>query len=435
MPDAIDMAGGVNVDIYNICVQYAEIRYTMIKQFPMDEYPLMKRKKRRYLRLRYLLLPLLLIFGFLFFMPDNKGVAEMVPVKEKKAALAKKDLTIIDQDSIKKQNLTINWGLQQFISETAVKYKLYYGAIVVMDARTGDILAMYGQKSSGQDCSICLDPNHAASIFKLVTAVAAMDQGGYNSSSVFSYTGNAHTLYKNQLKDRKDRWTANITLADAFAHSNNVVFAKIGMLHLGETPIFLTAMKLGFWKSPLKEIECTPSTIFFPQTEYNLAELSCGFNRQTKISPMHAAQMVSSVLNKGSMVTPRLVRSEEDDHIQAMSEEAARNLAFMMERTARSGTVAKAFRHVESDKVLRDLTIGGKSGSIDGDDPQGRRNWFVGYAQNRSSNEAITIGCLLIRNGYFWIEADTLSRLVMRYYFSRQLDVAQTTKRGAKPKT
>ena len=178
-----------------------------------------------------------------------------------------------------------------------------------------------------------------------------------------------------------------------------------------------------------REVGCTVGK------DLAVAELSCGFNRQTKISPVHAAQMVSSVLNKGSMVTPRLVRSEEDEHIQAMSEEAARNLAFMMERTARSGTVAKAFRHIDSDKVLRDLTIGGKSGSIDGDEPQGRRNWFVGYAQNRTSNEAITIGCLLIRNGYFWIEADTLSRLVMRYYFSRQLDVAQTTKRGAKPKT
>jgi cell division protein FtsI/penicillin-binding protein 2 len=188
-----------------------------------------------------------------------------------------------------RHDLTINWGLQQFISENAVKYKLHYGAIVVMDARTGDILAMYGHKTSGQDCGICLDANHAASIFKLVTAVAAMDQGGYTSHSVFSYTGNAHTLYKNQLVDRKDRWTADITLADAFAYSNNVVFGKIGTHYLGETPIYLTALKLGFWKSPLDEIACAPSTIFFPRDEYSLAELACGFNRQTKMSPLHAA--------------------------------------------------------------------------------------------------------------------------------------------------
>ena len=403
----------------------------MISQFPVDEYPWLKRKKRRSFRLRYLLLPLLFVTVSVFFLPDIKGGAEIFPERDKKipparTVLGKKDLTRIDQDCIKKYNLTINWDLQQFISETAIRYKLYYGAIVVMDTRTGDILAMYGRKSTGQDCSICLDTNHAASIFKLVTVVAAMDQGGYTSGSVFSYTGNAHTLYKKQLIDRKDRWTADITLADAFAHSNNVVFAKLGTLHLGETPIYLTAMKMGFWKSPLKEVECTPSTIFFPQNEYNLAELACGFNRQTKISPVHAAQMVSAAVNNGNMITPRLVRSEDVEHTQVMSEEAAHHLTYMMERTVRCGTVAKAFRHIGSDRVLRDLTIGGKSGSIDGDEPQGRRNWFVGYAQSRTNGEAITIGCLLIRDRYFWIEADTLARLVMRHFFAKSVNnVAQ----------
>ena len=391
----------------------------MIRQFPVDDSPLQKRKKRRFIRLRYLLLPLLLMACFMFFLPDNKGGAEIFSVKEKKRELSRKDIARIDQETIRRHGLTINWGLQQFISVNAVKYKLHYGAIVVMDARTGDILAMYGHKTSGQDCGICLDPNHAASIFKLVTAVAAMDQGGYTSHSVFSYTGNAHTLYKNQLVDRKDRWTADITLADAFAYSNNVVFGKIGTHYLGETPIYLTAMKLGFWKSPLDEIACAPSTIFFPRDEYSLAELACGFNRQTKMSPLHAAQLVSAAVNKGGMVTPRLVRSEHVEQSQVMSEEAARHLSLMMERTVRCGTVAKRFRNISSDRVLRDLTIGAKSGSIDGDEPQGRRNWFVGFAKSNTTGEAITIGCLLIRDDRFWIEADTLSRLIMRHYFSK----------------
>lgn len=398
----------------------------MFEQFPVDGYPLQKRKNRRFLRLRYLLLPLFLIMASIFFLPDTKGVSELATAKEKKKELTRKDIERIDQEVIKKNNLTINWDLQQFIAETAVKYKLHYGSVVVMNAHNGDILAMHGQKGQEQDCGICLDTNHAASIFKLVTAVAAMDQGGYNSHSVFYYTGSAHTLYKNQLLDRRDRWTADITLADAFAYSNNVVFGKIGSIYLGETPIYLTVMKMGFWKSPLREIYCVPSTIFFPQDEYGLAELACGFNRQTKISTVHAAQMVSAALNRGNMLTPRLVRSEEVEKVQVMSEGAARNLSFMMERTVRCGTVAKRFRDVGSDRVLRDLDIGGKSGSIDGDEPQGRRNWFVGFARNQRTGEAITIGCLLIRDDYFWIEADTLSRLIMRRYFSKIADtVAQ----------
>ncbi|HPI93303.1 MAG TPA: penicillin-binding transpeptidase domain-containing protein [Deltaproteobacteria bacterium] len=335
------------------------------------------------------------------------------------------DLVRIDQGSIRRFNLTIDWDLQQFIAGNAGKYKLHYGTIVVMDAHNGNILAMYGQGPQGEDSTLCLDANHAASVFKMVTAVAAMDHGGYTDTSTFSYTGSAHTLYKNQLVNRRDRWTADITLADAFAHSNNVVFAKIGTTYLGETPILLTAMKMGFWKSPLKEIECTPSTIFFPVDEYNLAELASGFNRQTKITPVHAAQMASAAVNDGAMVTPRIVRGGDVEMIRVMGEDTARCLASMMERTTRCGTLSGEFRNISSDRVLRNLTIGAKSGSIDGDEPRGRRNWFVGFARNDASGEAIAIGCLLVLDDRFWIQADTLTRLIIRHYFARPADVAQ----------
>lgn len=342
----------------------------------------------------------------------------MIPAKG--AALTRDQLVRIDQETIRKHNLTIRWDLQRFIADNAVKYKMYYGTIVVMDARTGDILAMYGQGRQGEDCSLCLDANHAASVFKIVTAVAAMDQGGYTEDSLFSYTGSAHTLYRHQLLNRKDRWTADITLADAFAHSNNVVFGKIGTIYLGETPILLTAMKMGFWKSPLQEIECSPSTIFFPRDEYNLAELSCGFNRLTKITPVHAAQMASTAVNDGWMVTPRIVRGKDVNRVQAMSKGTARHLASMMVRTIRCGTISSEFRGLSSDRVLRDITIGAKSGSIDGDEPMGRRNWFVGFARN-DAGDAIAIGCLLVLDARYWIQADTLSRLIIRHYFSSQL--------------
>jgi len=394
----------------------------MNRQPPYTDFDSRKRTGRRF-RLRYLLLPLILVAISLLFLPEIKGGAEVLTKHE--PGLTKQDLVRISPETVRDKNLTINWDLQNFIAENAVKYKLHYGAIAVMDAHTGDVLALFGQKSMVQDCTLGLEPELAASVFKLVTAIAAMDQGGMNTNSTFSYTGNAHTLYKNQLVDRKNRWTANVTLADAFASSNNVVFAKLGTIYLGETPIYLTALKLGFWKNPLKECESAPSTIFFPQDEYSLAELSCGFNRLTRISPLHAAEIVTSVMNNGNMITPRIIRNVPVEQIPVMSKETSRNLSSMMERTVKMGTVAKRFRGASSDRVLRQLVIGAKSGSIDGDQPAGRRNWFVGYAQNVNTGEAITIGCLLIRDNYFWIEADTLSRLIFRHYFAKPVTVAE----------
>lgn len=388
----------------------------MMDRIPIEDYAGPFKRRRRRFRLRYLLLPLVLLGVIFLFMPDGKSGSEMIPPRGK--PLDSRDLVHIDENVIRSHGLTIDPDLQRFVAETASKYKLHYGAMVVMDAHSGAILAMYGKDVHGEDCRVCLKANHAASVFKIVTALAALENG-FSPGSVFTYTGGAHTLYKSQLVERRDRWTADITLADAFAKSNNVVFGKIGMHRLGESPILLAAMKLGFWKSSLPEVDAEPSTLYLPEDPYALAELASGFNRKTKITPLHAAQMAAAAVNGGRLVTPRLVRGSQPEAAQVMSPKTASMLADLMQETVRSGTLASEFRSARSDRVLKDITIGAKSGSIDGDDPPGRRNWFVGFALDEDTGNAISIGCLLVLNERFWIQADTFSRLVMHYYFSR----------------
>ena len=414
----------------------------MNRQFFIHSYSSRRKRKKKLFRLRYLLLALVIYGGWHFFFSGEsddvsreggKTVAEMEsPAGPEPSAanaalfragvrpLAKSDLVHIDENLIRARNLTIDWDLQQFLAEMGARYKLYYGSLAVIDAGTGAILALYGQTPTGQDCSLGLDTEPAASIFKVVTATAAMDQAGFTDQSVFFYTGNAHTLYKSQLSNKRNRWCDDISLAEAFARSNNVVFGKLGTIYLGQAPIFLTAKRLGFWKSPLKEFTSEQSTSFLPRDEYNLAELACGFNKQTRMSPLHAAQILTPVLNRGAMVTPRIVASSPVEKVQAMRVETASRLGSMMQMTVRSGTVAKTFRGVGSDRVMKHLDIGGKSGSIDGDDPAGRRSWFAGYAVNRDTGQGIAVGCCLILKDHFLIEAHTLTRLVMRHYFSNQ---------------
>jgi penicillin-binding protein A len=406
----------------------------MNRKFLIHSYPLRKARKRRLLRLRYLLLALILYAGWHFIFPGGKddgtsaqertafkaaGVHKAAaPVKAKPLPLTKHDLVSIDPELIKARNLTIDWELQQFITDMAARYKLHYGSIAVMDAATGDILALYGQSPEGTDCSRGLDTEPAASVFKVVTATAAMDQGGFTEKSMFFYTGNAHTLYKNQLTNKRNKWCADISLTDAFARSNNVVFGKLGTIYLGQAPISLTAKRLGFWKSPLREFRSEPSTSFLAKDDYNLAELACGFNKQTRMSPLHGAQVMTTVLNSGAMVTPRIVKASPVEKIQVMRSDTASRLGTMMEKTVRAGTVAGTFRGSSSDRVLKHLAMGGKSGSIDGDEPAGRRNWFVGYARNRYTGQAITVGCVLILKDRFLIQSDMFTRLIVRHYFS-----------------
>ena len=124
------------------------------------------------------------------------------------------------------------------------------------------------------------------------------------------------------------------------------------------------------------------------------------------------------------MVHPRIVSSDAVRSEQVIRDETARELRSMMNQTIRRGTVSRTFWNSRHDRVLKDVQLGAKSGTIDGTDPDGRRNWFVGYAEHHKTGDAITIACLIIREDYYWIESDDLSKKIIRYYFSKPVTVA-----------
>lgn len=381
--------------------------------------PYRKKKRKRYIA--YIFLSVVVLFVFTMVFAGKKGEADVVAKPEAMKFLSKDVLKHISEENIKKYDMTIDWELQNYISQAAKKYKINFGAVVVMDANNGDIISMWGRDRSGEDCSIPLNSYLAASIFKIVTASAAMEKGMTPLSPV-SYTGNPWTIYKGQLKSRSDKWTQNITFSHAFAQSNNVVFAKLGM-SLGEEPLFLNAMRYGFWKPPMRECWSAPSTVMIPENEYDLGELACGLNHTTQMSPVHAAQIVTPALNKGFMVSPRIVRSIPVEKRGVVSEKIADDIYMMMGDTIKSGTFSRRFRMCSTDKVLKDITIGAKSGSIDSKNPEGRLTWFVGYADHPTKGK-IVIASLLLRDAYYWIKSDEFARMIIKQYYEHQPQIA-----------
>ncbi len=385
-----------------------------------NKYILIPEKKKNHKRyLPYLLLSVVVLFIFTIVFAGKKGEPDVKAEEQK--FLGKDVLKHISEKDIKRYDLTIDWDLQNFISETAGKYKIGFGAVIVMDATNGDIISMWGKDRSGEDCSLPLNSYLAASIFKIVTASAAIERGMTPLSPV-SYNGNPWTIYKGQLKDRTDKWTQHITFAHAFAQSNNVVFAKLGM-SLGEEPLFLNAMRYGFWKPPMRECWSAPSTVMIPENEYDLGELACGLNHTTQMSPVHAAQIVTPALNKGIMVSPRIIRSMPVEKTTVINEKIADDLYMMMGDTIRSGTFSRRFRMCSTDRVLKEVTIGAKSGSINSKNPEGRLTWFVGYADHPTKGK-ITIVSLLLRDPYYWIKADEFARMIIKQYYDHPPQIA-----------
>lgn len=305
-----------------------------------------------------------------------------------------------------------------------------YIGIVVMEADTGRVLAMAGFDKADPDANPCLDSHFpAASLFKIVTAAAAVEQYQYTGNTTVRFNGYQHTMYRSQLREVDNRHTHRMTFADAFAQSVNPVFGKLGKLNLGQTMLVQYGLGFGFNQPIDFELPIAPSRLTVKETPYHWAEIASGFNRDTTISPIHAAMIVSAILNQGRMVAPMLVARIEDESgrllyrsrvswaQQAMTAEAAAILAAMMETTVRTGTARAAFSGWQRDPVLSGLHIGGKTGSIFTRSRDARIDWFAGFGARQEGPGKLVVAAMVAHEEYIGVRAAAYARMAMAHYF------------------
>ena len=134
----------------------------------------------------------------------------------------------------------------QTVAQRALyKAHIANGAVVVLDVKTNEALAIAGVQSKRVDPTMALSAQTPGSIFKLVTAAAALDAFRYRPDSQFYCSGGIHIPGISM-----NCWTAHgaLSLIAAIAESCDTTFAEVGMalgrvgletetrrLHLGET--------------------------------------------------------------------------------------------------------------------------------------------------------------------------------------------------------
>jgi len=327
---------------------------------------------------------------------------------------------------------TLDMDLQRSLLAALDTRTARYIAVVAVDPNTGRILAMAGYDRDGQSGNPCLDNRFpAASLFKIVTAAAAVQEANLNGASEVHFNGGRYTLYRSQIKEKVTRYTTRIPLRDAFAGSVNPVFGKLGALRLGKDTMTRWAEAFGFNRPIPFETPLAPSHFEASADTYHLAELASGFNRQTTVSPLHAALIAAATVNAGRLYEPsavaRIVDAGGRVHYKSrprlmgkpMEAATAAEIAAMMEASVRKGTCRKPFVGSSRDPVLQRLTIGGKSGSIDNQDHSARIDWFAGWAAEREGSAEIAVAAMVAHEKYIGTRAGTYARRVMTDYFGR----------------
>lgn len=330
---------------------------------------------------------------------------------------------------------TMDPELQGWAAKLLKTTKSRSAALVVLNPANGDVISMASYNAAGESVNMALKSNFpAASLFKIVTAAAAVENKKLNSGSKLAYDGRKHTLYKKDVNKGIKEGSHAVTLKEGFAQSINTVFGKVGAFTLGPKELEGFAQKFHFNQPITFEMQVQESHFEAPEKEdpYRLAELASGFNRTTKVSPLHGAMLASAIINNGKLMEPTLVREvfDQDNRIfyrnepvslgQVVSLKTVQELRTMMRATLHEGTGRKRFRDISSHKVLKQLEIGGKSGTINND--QGHKvDWFVSYAKEKKGKKSIALAAVVIHNPKLGTRSQEIVREAILHYFQPRL--------------
>ncbi len=328
---------------------------------------------------------------------------------------------------------TLNESLHEIISRVYKSYRPDYAGFVAINPDTGKVLALTSYTRSSLDLqNIALGSNYpAASIFKVITAAAALDKNKMSVDTVVPFNGKSTTLYKRQTLSHKDnKYTRRPTFKEAFAKSTNPVFGRVGVRQLGKSGMMEYVDKFDFGRRISVDLPVSESRFLLPlDEEWELAEAGSGYTRDIRIGPLHAASMMATIMNKGERVSPYVVENIMDakstkmyeskvsklSSEQVIKEKTADDVMRMMQETVRIGSARKSFNRAHRYKAYRDLRYGGKTGSLSGDAPKGRYDWFVGFAEK--GDERIAYASLIINKEKWYVKSSRVAFEVLNGYY------------------
>ena len=338
---------------------------------------------------------------------------------------------IIDSVHIKKQKDVF---LAEKIDQMLRRFKPMHSIVLVVEPKTNEIVA-WGET---KDYKVQNEPDYftrntfpAASLAKTITIAAAMESNRYSLNSPIPDRGAHHTLYKNQLRVPENYTGPTIELQDAYAKSANPPLAIIGM-NVGASRLKAAAKNLGYNMNFAGGIPGR-SNYAPPDSGYVLAEASCGFTEATTLTPLLAAAQVRAILMKKPLEIPWAANLDgyaPKNRIALDVDKFSENTYYgLREAMIRSITNGTARKHISTRNMARKnynaLNIGGKTGSLDGHDPYGRYEWFMGFAQAKEDpSKSLVVVILQVHDlqGYRSQPACQVAAMIINYWAHQNLN-------------
>jgi penicillin-binding protein A len=245
------------------------------------------------------------------------------------------------------------------------------------------------------------------SIFKVVTATAALDSGRFNPSSTFVDRGYCIEYGKrvfNYADQSGPSVFGTVDFGDAVENSINSVFCEIGK-RLGPNVILDYMKKFGFYDEPPIELPSEEKQasglyeqgkLFEPDDPNAIDPGRLAFGQERlQVTPLQMALVAAGVANDGYVMEPKLIdriiapdgkvidRFTSERWTRAMSSGTAAELTAMMSRVVESGTGTAA--------QIPGVAVAGKTGTAETGRENENDTWFIAFAPADRPQVAIAV--------------------------------------------
>jgi peptidoglycan glycosyltransferase len=296
------------------------------------------------------------------------------------------------------------------------------GAVVALDPKTGDVLAMVSKPSYDPGRLATHDRTAAAkayrelnadqddplinraiggyyppgSTFKLITSAAALSNG-YNLDSQIDGPA-ALNLPQTTVQLRNDDNQScgpnnKTTLLHALEISCNTAYASLG-LALGQAKMREQAQKFGFGQDLTIPLAVQPSVWPASLNQPQLAQSSIG-QYEVKVTPLQMAMVSAGIANGGVVMRPNLIRRVETAQFkviedrkpeqlsEAVTKDVAAKLTTMMVDVVERGTGTRA--------QISGVKVAGKTGTAQQGKGAAPHAWFTAFAPADDPRVAVAV--------------------------------------------
>jgi len=246
-----------------------------------------------------------------------------------------------------------------------------WGAAVILDPRTGDVLALASYPVFNADGSLarnhCVQSSHEpGSVFKAITLAAALEGGYACLTDSFDCTSNYVELYGHRIHDSHPIGSV-LDLRNVIAQSSNVGTVQLA-LRIPDSVLYQCCSDFGFGEKTRVDFPGEQSGSLPGIAGWSgISKANLAIGQEISVTPLQLAMAYGAIANGGILHRPRILSATFEDGIlrplansperRVLSEETAAMVRSVLETVVTSGTGRAA--------AVPGVTVAGKTGTAE----------------------------------------------------------------------